>query len=204
MRRYMLAAGLAALLAFPAAALAEAGKPAPSGNYVSDITHTSLTWRIGHFGLSHYTARFARADAQLGWNLETPERSTLSVTIDPASVRTDFPFPEKEDFDRKIATAPEFLAGEPIRFVSRHVEKTGDNTGRVTGDLTFRGRTQPFTLDVVYNGSMEKHPHDGTPKIGFSAKGSVKRSEWGMDFAIPALDDAVEVIVETEFMPAPK
>ena len=64
--------------------------------------------------------------------------------------------------------------------------------------------TQPFTLDVVYNGSMEKHPHDGTPKIGFSAKGSVKRSEWGMDFAIPALDDAVEVIVETEFMPAPK
>ena len=179
-------------------------KPAPGGNYVSDLAHSSVTWRIGHFGLSRYTARFARADAKLAWNPDKPEGSTLAVAIDPASVRTDFPFPGKEDFDRKIATAPELLASEPIRFVSRRIEKTGEKTGRVTGDLTFRGRTQPFTLDVVYNGSMEKHPHDGTPKIGFSAKGSVKRSEWGMDFAIPALDDAVEVIVETEFMPAPK
>lgn len=185
--------------AFPAFA-GEPPKPAPSGRYVADPAHTSLTWKIGHFGLSHYTARFTSVSATLDWKAEMPGGSALKVDVDPKSVRTDFPFPEVEDFDKKIGTAPEFLAGQPISFVAKDIVIEGDKTGSVTGDLTFRGQTHPVTLDVIFNGSFAEHPMDKTPRLGFSATGTVRRSDWGLDFARPALDDEVKLLIETEFL----
>ncbi len=91
---------------FALAQEAQVPEPAPSGAYVSDQPHTSLTWKVSHFGLSNFTARFVGIDAQLGWNAEDPSLSTLTVAVDPRSVRTDFPFPEQEDFDAKIGTIP--------------------------------------------------------------------------------------------------
>lgn len=174
--------------------------PAPSGLYVTDPTHTSLTWKINHFGLSSYTARFTGVSATLAWNADAPAASKLTVTIDPRSVRTDFPFPKVEDFDRKIGTAPEFLADQPIRYEATSITLGGDRTGAVIGDLTFRGKTHPVALDVRFNGSMAEHPMDKTPRLGFSATGSFKRTDWGLDFATPALGETVELLIETEFM----
>jgi polyisoprenoid-binding protein YceI len=120
-------------LATQAPALAaEPQKPAPSGTYVADPTHTSLTWKINHFGLSNYTARFGAVSASLDWNAQQPDASRLKVTIDPKSVRTDYPFPKVEDFDRKIGTAPEFFAGQPITFEATDITLDGDRTGIVT------------------------------------------------------------------------
>lgn len=189
-------------LAVPVAAQDAAPKPAPAGVYLSDPAHTSLTWRISHFGLSNYTARFTGIKARLDWNPAEPARSTLEVKVDPASVRTDFPFPEVEDFDRKIATAPEFLAGKDIVFVAKSIEVTGEATGRIAGDLTFRGETRPMTLDVRFNGSMAEHPMDKKAHLGFSATGTVRRTDWGLDFAAPVLGEDVELLIETEFLPA--
>lgn len=190
---------LACFVSFPGWA-GEIPAPAPTGSYVADTAHTSVLWRIGHFGLSNYTARFTRFAADLTWNPEAPSRSKLSVSIDPTSVKTDFPFPEKEDFDRKIGQDPSFLAGQPIAFVSTNVEITGERSGKIIGDLTFRGQTHPATLDVTFNGSMARHPMDKVAKVGFSAKGKLLRSEWGLDFAQGALSDEVEVVIEAEFM----
>lgn len=79
---------------------------------------------------------------------------------------------------------------------------TGENTGTVEGLLTFRGETHPATLDVTFNGSMAKHPRMGVPKIGFSATGRIRRSEWGLDFAIPELGDIITIAIETQMVPA--
>ncbi|NML77011.1 YceI family protein [Rhizobium sp. S-51] len=190
------------LLAAPIPALAgQPAKPAPSGTYVTDPAHTSLTWRISHFGLSNYTARFATVTANLEWDAEHPAESDLAVTVDPNSVRTDFPFPKVEDFDAKIGSAPEFLAGKPIAFVAKAIALTGANTGTIKGDLTFRGETHPMTLDVRFNGSVGEHPMDKLPRLGFSATGKVHRTDWGLDFAVPALGEDVELVIEAEFVP---
>lgn len=190
------------LLAAPVQALAEAAtKPAPSGTYVSDPAHTSLTWRISHFGLSNYTARFSTVSANLAWDAENPAQSKLSVSIDPTSVKTDFPFPQVEDFDGKIGTTPDFLAGKPISFEAKNITLTGENTGTVSGDLTFRGETHPVTLDIRFNGSVAEHPMDKLPRLGFSATGIVKRTDWGLDFAVPALGEDVALQIETEMVP---
>ncbi|RWE72416.1 MAG: polyisoprenoid-binding protein [Mesorhizobium sp.] len=185
-----------------ALAVAAANDPAPGGAYKTDPSHSSFNWSFNHSGLSHYTARFTKVDARLDWKPEKPEASTLSVAIDPLSVRTDYPWPEKVDFDSEIGGDETFLAGKPITFVSKTIRVTGGKTGTVAGLLTFRDETHPVTLDVTFNGSMAEHPMMGVPKIGFSATGSIRRSEWGLDFAIPELSDEVTFAIETQMVPA--
>ena len=191
--------GLALSTALAAAA---ANAPAPGGVYKPDPSHSSFNWSLNHSGLSRYTARFTTVDARLDWNPERPEASTLSVTIDPRSVRTDYPWPEKVDFDAEIGGEGSFLAAKPITFVSTAIRVTGEKTGTVEGLLTLRGETHPATLDVTFNGSMAEHPMMGVPKIGFSATGSIRRSEWGLDFAIPEIGDEVTFVIETQMVPA--
>lgn len=183
-------------------AIAAATDPAPGGAYKTDPSHSSFNWSFNHSGLSHYTARFTKVDARLDWNPAKPEASTLSVAIDPLSVRTDYPWPQRVNFDAEIGGEETFLAAKPITFVSKTIHVTGEKTGTVEGLLTFRGQTHPATFDVTFNGSMAKHPMMGVPKIGFSATGSIRRSEWGLDFAIPELGDEVTFAIETQMVPA--
>ncbi len=185
----------------PAAFGADPEAPAPAGRYKTDPAHSTLSWSFSHFGLSHYTARFTRVEARLDWNPDRPEASTLSVEIDPLSVRTDYPWAEAADFEAKIGADADFLAGKPITFVSKRIAVTGRDTGVVDGLLTFRDATHPATLDVVFNGSMAEHPMAGAAKLGFSAKGKIRRSEWGLDFAIPELGDDVTLVIETQMVP---
>ncbi|GMB79291.1 YceI family protein [Shinella zoogloeoides] len=192
---FALALGTTAVVAAPT-------DPAPGGAYKTDPSHSSFNWSFNHSGLSHYTARFTGVDARLDWKPEKPEASTLSVTIDPLSVRTDYPWPEKVDFDKEIGGEETFLAAKPITFVSKSIHVTGERTGTVEGLLTLRGETHPARLDVTFNGSMAEHPMMGVPKIGFSATGSIRRSEWGLDFAIPELGDEVTFAIETQMVPA--
>ncbi len=193
---------LALMAGLAPAFAAEQQEAAPAGLYKTDPSHSSLAWSFHHSGLSNYTARFITVDARLDWKPAEPEGSSLSVDIDPMSVRTDYPWPDVVDFDKKIGGDAEFLAGKPIRFVSKSVRVTGEKTGVVEGLLTFRGETHPATLDVTFNGSMLKHPFMGIPKIGFSATGHIRRSEWGLDFGIPALSDEVTLVIETQMVPA--
>ena len=193
---------LALLAGLAPAHAAEQQGSAPDGLYKTDPSHSSLAWSFNHSGLSHYTARFTKVDARLDWNSAEPEASRLTVEIEPMSVRTDYPWPEMVDFDAKIGGDPDFLAGKPITFVSNSVRVTGEKTGIVDGLLTFRGETHPATLDVTFNGSIEKHPIMGVPKIGFSATGNIRRSEWGLGFGIPELSDEVKLVIETQMVPA--
>ena len=177
----------------------------PAGTYALDKTHASITWKVDHLGLSKYTARFTEFDATVNLNPADPAQSTLEVTINPASVRTDYPNAAQKDFDNKLAKGEDwFNAGThpQISFKATAIEITADNTGTLTGDLTLLGETQPLTLDVAFNGAMLEHPFANKPAMGFSATGTVKRSLWGFDTYIPNIGDEVEVLIEVEFIKA--
>lgn len=172
----------------------------PAGEYGLDKTHASLTWQINHLGLSSYTARFATYDATINLNPAEPTKSSVSVTIDPKSVRTDFPFPEKENFDAVIAD--KFLqagAHPTITFQSTGLTATGATTGKMTGNLTLLGVTRPVTMDVTLNGAME-HPFRKVPALGFSATGTFKRSEFGSKDLQGPIGDDIKLIIEAEFL----
>lgn len=191
-----------------AAGLVFAGQPVsaqlatdvPAGTFKVDPTHVSVTWKVLHMGLSNYTARFAKADATLVFDPAKPEASKLTASVDPASIKTDFPFVEKENFDNVLATSAKWFNAKPITFTSTAVAMTGATTADVTGDLTLLRVTKPVVLKVVFNGSMAAHPFTKKPAVGFSATGTVKRSEFGMTSGIPYVGDDVVVAIEAEML----
>ena len=206
MKKSLLASIIMALLAFLSASSAYAAgtkyQEMPAGIYQLDKTHASLTWKVSHLGLSNYTARFTRFDAQIDFKPEAPENSKVTVTIDPASVETDYPYPQKKDFDKKLVTKPEWFNATvfaEITFTSTGIKMTGDNTAIMTGDLTFLGATHPMSLNVTFNGAMKKQPFSKKPTLGFSASGSLKRSDWGMATYVPNIGDEVMLLIEAEF-----
>ncbi|GGI77410.1 polyisoprenoid-binding protein [Polymorphobacter multimanifer] len=199
MRVMMLAAAL--LMASPVLAQ-PAGFAIPSGAYEGDPAHTSVTFKIEHFGLSFYTARFAKVSSKVMLDAARPEASKLEVSIDARSVRTDFPFPEKTDFDKEIGTDPKFLDGNThptIGFVSTKVTKTGASTADITGNLTLRGVTKPVVLKAVLNGQVANHPMMKKPVFGISATTVVRRADFGLTAFEGVLGDNVTVLIEAEY-----
>lgn len=205
--------------AAPAAKTAAAAKPkagailAPQGTYKLDPNHTSLTFKIQHFGLSNYTAWFGKYDVVVELDPKNLARSTVTATIDPASVRTNFPgdfqaghkgSPYKT-FEEEISKDPKYLntGGFPaITFKSTKVEPKGKGRMLVTGDLTFLGQTHPVKLEATVTGSIEKHPFTGHGAMGIEATTTFNRSEWGMTGTQQYLGDAVTIIFDGEFQQA--
>ncbi len=205
MKKLILTTAMAVILPFSASAQNDQMTPyteMPAGNYSLDKTHASLIWKVSHIGLSNYTARFTDFDADLTYHPEDPAKSTLIVTVDPASLETDYPNIEKEDFDKKLSEGKDWFNTNEypdIKFVSKEISLNDDKTGTVTGDLTFLGVTKPLTLNVTYNGSFREKPFVGIPAFGFSATGTLMRSEWGFDTYIPGIGDQVDLVIEAEF-----
>jgi polyisoprenoid-binding protein YceI len=195
----------------PAAAPGPAAKPtpteAPAGLYTIDPSHTSLTFRVNHLGLSHYTARFTGVKAELQLDPADPSKASLKAVIDPRTLETDYPSKDL-DFDAELY-GPKWLdaAGFPqITFTSTRIEMTGANTAKVTGDLSLHGVTRPVTLETTFNGGYAPNGMDPMgSRIGFSARGGLKRSEFGVAYGVPpkgsnmGVSDEVEIIIETEF-----
>lgn len=195
----------------PAATKVEAPMDAPAGAYTIDPAHTSVLFRVSHVGFSHYTARFKKASAQLQLDPQNLAASSVTVTIDAKSLETDYPNVAEHDFNAQL-TGEQWLDAvkyPEITFRSTNVEVTGPRTMRIHGDLTIRGVTRPMTLETRLNGGYAGHPLDKNARVGFSAHGTLKRSEYGISFGIPepgstfGVGDEVEVIVETEFSGPP-
>ncbi|MEL6324238.1 MAG: YceI family protein [Pseudomonadota bacterium] len=188
------------------AACATAGEQtfteAAEATYELEKSHAFLTWRISHNGLSKYTARFTDFDATIDFNPDNPVTSSVSATINPLSVETDHPT-RADSWNAELATDDRFFNGDEfpeITFVSTGIEQTGEFTGIVTGDLTLRGVSLPVSLDVTYNGTGNA-PWFGTRDlIGFSARGTFNRSDFGMTALLPNIGDEIEVIIEAEFL----
>jgi polyisoprenoid-binding protein YceI len=212
--------------AAPAAAEAPAAEPAgepsrsaalapdvPAGDYKLDKAHSTLIFRVSHMGFSHFTARFRRFDAQLRFDPRNLTATQLTAAIDARSIETDYPDP-KYDFNGELQGEPFLNAGKfpEIAFRTISVEDLGNQAMRVHGELTLRGVTRPIVLDATYNGGYVGHPMDPNARIGFSAHGVLRRSEFGISGGIPApgtnmgVGDQVAVVIESEFSgpPAPK
>jgi polyisoprenoid-binding protein YceI len=206
------ALALAALLPLAPIANAEDVAPAstvpvPAGAYTLDKSHATLIFKVSHLGFSNYTARFKHFDAQLQFDPEKLAASQLTATVDARSIETDFPDPAKLDFNAHLQDKDwlDTASYPDMKYVSKSIDITGKNTMRIHGELTLRGVTKPMILEATYNGGYAGHPMDPHARVGFSAQGMLKRSDFGMSYGIPApgttmgVGDEVHVILELEF-----
>lgn len=205
MKRLSLASALLASVLFvsPAAHAQElvSYEKLPAGTYKIDPTHASLTWKVLHMGMSNYTARFKKVDADITFDPADVTKSKVVATIDPKSIETDYPNKEP-DFNKELAEGDKWFNAAKfpsIKFESTKIEKTGGTTGKIHGNLTFMGVTKPVTLNAEFVGGYEKMPMMNVPAMGFSASTTIKRSEWGMSNYIPMIGDDVKIQIEAEF-----
>jgi polyisoprenoid-binding protein YceI len=205
-----------------AAAAAPSGEPvvppgktqAPAATYTLDPAHSTVVFRLSHLGFSKYTASFSKIGGTLTFDPDHPEAMTVSATIDPKSLT--LPTPPKGFHD--TLTGPQWLdaAKYPaITFKSTKVTPTGANTADVTGDFSLHGVTKPVVLHVTFNGGYAANAYDGA-RVGFSAKTTIRRSDFGMGYGVPApgtnmgVGDNLDITIETEWNngkptgPAPK
>ena len=167
-----------------------------AGDYVLDKAHASVTWRVAHMGLSQYTARFDKMDGKMNFTPATVSASRVEFTIDATSINTGL-----APFNKKLQGAEYFAAEKnaTITFKSNKVELVTGNKYKMSGNMTLRGVTKPMVWDVTFNGGLY-NGYAQARAVGFSAKGLVKRSNWGMTEQIGVAADNVEVLVEVEFL----
>lgn len=210
--------------AAPVAAAAEVAAPtpaviaSPAGDYASDPNHSSVEFKLEHLSLSSYALKFRTYDATVSFDPANIAASKVTATIKPSDILAGYPgdyvanhpgtkFTSWED---DLANSTNFLDARQfpaITFVSTSVEPSGERSAKVTGDLTLKGVTKPVTLEVTFSGETASHPFSKVPALGFSATGSFKRSDFGVDYLKGMVGDDVAVEIEGDFIqkvaPAP-
>jgi polyisoprenoid-binding protein YceI len=188
------------------AALAQPGSPDKAaisgGTYAADPGHSLVVWTLDHMGFSPYTGIFGDVTGSLTIDPKNPAAARVDVTIPVAGVTTaSAGLTQHLLRPGKQGGKPDFFGPSPAdaRFVSTNVVPKGDSA-EVTGDLTFNGVTRPVTLQAQFHGAG-KLPAGmgGKENIGFRATGTIKRSEFGLGFAVPLVGDAVKLDIAAAF-----
>lgn len=167
----------------------------PAGTYVLDKHHASLTAKIAHLGgFSRFTLRFDGLDG--GFTYDPAAWQTTPVRIEVVASSADSGNP---GLDREIGDFFDAKKFPTITFVSRQLTVVEGARGKLVGDLTFHGVTQPVTLDVTFNGVGPGMMGTGT-RLGFSGAGQIRRSAFGVNAVSQWVGDDVDLLIEVEFV----
>lgn len=155
-----------------------------------DEAQTWIGFKIDAVGFPTTRGHFAHHSGQVLIDFARPAKSYTTFTVELASVDVGSP-----SFDEFIKSAALLDAERfpTMSFTSTQVEKIAANTARVTGNLTMLGVSKPITLTV----NVETDPSAKGRAVAFVAKGTIVRSDFGMKFGIPLIDDALEITVKT-------
>ena len=178
-------------------ALTKVPSEVQAGTYDLDSGHGKITWSVNHLGFSTYYGQFVNVKAELKLDTANPANSSLTATIPLTDVN-----PADDGLKRHLQTADFFdTANHPTAtFVSRSVTVDADdaNEATVVGDLTLRGVTKSVTIEVEFNQAGPSM--GGVYKAGFDGEATIKRSDFGINYALPAIGDEVKLHIEGEFV----
>jgi polyisoprenoid-binding protein YceI len=185
------------------AALALLGSAAASADPVPfdfDKSHTTIQASWVHQGYSTQSLQFTDYDGTLELDLDNPSASTVDVTFN--LIGGIWAGAHHERFIGHLNSGDFFEteAHPTAHFVATGFETEDGETGTMTGELTMNGITNPVTLDVTLNQVGETQ--DGNTKAGFTATGTIVRSEWDMGYAVPFVSDEIELFISTELVAA--
>jgi polyisoprenoid-binding protein YceI len=167
--------------------------------YVVDKSHAAMTFMANHLGFSVVHGVFRDFDAQIDFDPQAVERTRVRFVVRTESVETFWP---ARDADLR---GPNFFDVErfpEMVFESTSVSPTGRDTAEIKGNLTLRGITRPITLEAKLN---KLGPSPFNPRLeiaGFTVTGQVRRTDFGMNFAAPAIGAMIPIRVDLEMSPA--
>jgi polyisoprenoid-binding protein YceI len=177
-----------ATLALAAGSLVRAAMPVQGWRI--DEEKTAIGFKIDAVGFPTTRGRFTHYSGRILLDFDHPAKSFTSFTVDSNSV--ELGSKTFNDFVKSAALL-NVTRFPTLSFASTQVEKLDPRTARVTGDLTMLGVTKPVALTVT----VETEPSGKRRVVAFAATATLKRSDYGMIFGIPLIDDALEITVKT-------
>jgi len=162
-----------------------------AGAYSLDKTHARLLFKVTHLGLSTYVGRFNEFDASLEFDPENINAAKLSAVIEVGSLDINDAGLKDDLMGRSWFNQSAYPQAV---FESTSVRSVDGNDFVFSGDLTWRGVTKLILVNATFNGGAN-NILSGKYTLGFSAKASFSRSDFGMDKFVPLVGD--EVIIET-------
>jgi len=188
MKSFALAA-VTALIALPAIA---------AEKYELDASHSQIVFAYNHLGYSTTWGMFSGFGGEIMFDQEDPAASSVTVSFPVRSMFTGW----EARFDHLMAD--DFFGAddaEMVTFASTGIEVTGDNTAKITGDLTLNEVTKSVVLDAVMNQASE-HPMAKMPWAGFDATTTLVRSDFNVGAFAPFVSDEIDVQISIEAMKA--
>ena len=149
-----------------------------TGTWTIDPTHSAVSFSARHLMAAKVRGSFKSFSGSINIT-DTPETSTVSVSIDAASIDSGV-----EDRDNHLRSA-DFLNVEDhsaLTFVSTAVRPVADGY-EIDGTLTIRDTARPVTLHMEYSGVIAD-PW-GNEKAIFSASTRINREDFGLTWNAP-------------------
>lgn len=163
--------------------------------YVFDPSHSQIVFEYNHLGFSNTTGLFGGIEGEISFDAEDPAASTVTATFPVTAMLTGF-----AERDTHFLSA-DFFGGEgkdeTVTFTSTSIEVTGDETAKITGDLTLNGVTKEVVLDTTLN-QQGTHPMANKAWLGFDATTTILRSDYNVGMFAPAVGDEVEIRISIE------
>jgi len=173
------------------------------GAWTAGSPQSTLEFSLRHLVLSQIRGRAARWEAIIVADFDEPERSSVEVVVDAASIETG-----DEERDRHIRSG-EFLdvrAYPTIRFVSRTVRPDAQHQRfAVTGDLTIRAVTREITIDIHRPGPSSSS--DAPKVLELAGRVTIDRQLFGLrwnqdlDTGGVVVGDKIEIDLRIEARP---
>lgn len=174
----LLAIAAMALLAFPAHADA---LTSAAGTYRID-KNSSIRFKVDQTGGGGIDGSFASYSGTFKIDGNNLSKSSVTITLYPKSVRANEP--RMEEFLRSDAVF-DVAAHPEISFRSTSVTRTGDNTAKIDGVLTARGKARK----AEFAATLRKQSGAG---IAFHVTGLIFRSPYGMGVGTPIYSNVVQ------------
>ena len=182
--------------------LASASARAEPERYEIDPEHFSVGFLVDHIGYGKVLGMFRKAGGSYSFDEATGALGELRVSIDTASVFSNH---KKRDDHLRSAVFLNSNEFPEMVFTAAGATRRGERDYVIEGQLELLGRTRPVTLEATWNKSAE-YPigggvFGGKPYVmGVSARGSFRRSDFGMNYAVDNgwVGDEVHLIIEFE------
>lgn len=165
------------------------------GSYQIDPAHTSVLFKINHMGMSTFVGRFNELEASLEFDPAHMENAKLTALIKIPSIDVN-----NKDLEETLKGSSWFEAEKypQALFKTETVVMLNDTHAKFNGNLTLHGVTAPIVLNVIFNGAGN-NMLSGKYTLGFTATTRFKRSQFGIDYLLPAIGDDIDVEVFAEF-----
>jgi polyisoprenoid-binding protein YceI len=186
----------ACALAMPLASVA-----APE-SYTLDPYHTYPYFVVSHFGVGSMMGRFDKTTGKFTID-SAAKTGSVDLAVETASLTTgdNERGSRPRARDEHLRTADFFNVAEFPRMTYKGsaTRFNGEAPTQIDGQLTLLGVTKPLTLNVDSWKCMADPRTKGQRYFcGGNASGTLKRSDFGMKFGIPAVSDEVKLNIMLE------